>query len=128
VSLAPGLGLFGLQISVARALNTVNGTVIGQDNRPLARAVVTLIPVDRRLWTETSRRLREVVTDDAGQFTLADLPEGDYTLVAEPAGPRQEDWRAPARLDDLVPQGQALSLAVGEVRELAIRAVGSSRE
>jgi hypothetical protein len=128
VSLAPGLGLFGLQISVARALNTVNGTVIGQDNRPLARAVVTLIPVDRRLWTETSRRLREVVTDDAGQFTLADLPEGDYTLVAEPAGPRPEDWRAPARLDDLVPQGQTLSLAVGEVRELAIRAVGSSRE
>lgn len=128
VSLAPDVGLFGLQISVARALNTVNGTVVDQDDRPLARAVVTLIPVDRRLWTETSRRLREVVTDDGGQFTLADLPEGDYTLVAQPGSPRPEDWRAPARLDDLVPRGQTLSLAVGEVRELTIRAVEASRE
>lgn len=59
--------------------SSVRGTVLDPDNRPIARAVVTLKAMSSD-WVETQH------TDARGDFTFAAVPIGDYTLNVAQAG------------------------------------------
>jgi hypothetical protein len=95
-------------------------------DRPLFRALVTLLSADR------SRR-RETLTDPQGRYAFTELPAGGYTLWAEPGDHRSTHLRQifgqPDPADPgVMPPRAVLALAAGEHRsgaDLALsRALG----
>ncbi len=95
--------LLGTSLSSSAANVTVSGQLVGRlSNKPLAKAWVCLGTItqdkegmaDKILLTEFS-----AVTDDNGQFTLKDVPAGEYTLVYRPApgGPPKGLKQVPVR-------------------------------
>jgi len=64
-----------------RGTGTIDGTVVGQDRRPLEGALVTLLLKGDDL-EGGEEHYRVAVTDAAGEFTLPDAPAGRYLLKA----------------------------------------------
>ena len=61
----------------------LSGHVLWPDGRPLAHALIKLLPVDpKQADAGPGRDL--VVTDDAGKFDFRDLPPGSYLLRLDP--------------------------------------------
>lgn len=80
----PGTPPRGLDVAAAtspRGSGTITGRVIGQDRKPLAGALVTLLlkGADQEGGEE---HYRTAVTDDRGAFELRDAPVGSYLLKA----------------------------------------------
>jgi Carboxypeptidase regulatory-like domain len=67
----------GLEILISRSGAQVAGTVMGQDDRPMSGATVTLIPESGR---ESS--YRSMSADADGTFTMKGLPPGKYAILA----------------------------------------------
>jgi hypothetical protein len=72
-----------------------------------------MFPVDKTLWYQRSRRLRQPVrTGTDGRYRFANVPAGDYYLAAltdfEPA-----DVSDPAFLDQIAGSA-AIKISVGE--------------
>ncbi|WP_434386804.1 carboxypeptidase regulatory-like domain-containing protein [Melittangium boletus] len=85
----------------------VSGVVRGEDEAPIAGALVTAI------YTRHSRFF-EARSDDAGQFDLGTLPRGDYTLVSSRRGlvPTRSEFKAYAprlRLEPVLTQPRRVS-------------------
>jgi hypothetical protein len=70
-------GAAGLEILVSRSGAQVEGTVMGQDDKPMSGATVTLIPESGR---ESS--YRSMSADADGTFTMKALPPGKYKILA----------------------------------------------
>ena len=64
-----------------RGTGTIDGTVVGQDRRPLGGALVTLLLKGPDL-EGGEEHYRVAVTNAAGEFTLPDAPAGGYLLKA----------------------------------------------
>ena len=78
---------------------------------PAAEYFVVVFTTDRSLWRPQARRLLSTRPATDGQFTIKDLPPGEYYLAAlTDLDPRE--WQTPEFLDQLVPA--ALTIAVGE--------------
>ncbi len=63
----------------------LSGSVTGANGGPDANAAVLIFPTDRNAWsspTRSARRLRNVRVKKDGSFTTANLPSGDYFIVA----------------------------------------------
>lgn len=80
----PGTPPQDLDVAAAtkrRGTGTIDGTVIGQDRRPLEGALVTLLLKGSDL-EGGEEHYRVAVTDAAGEFTLSEAPAGGYLLKA----------------------------------------------
>ena len=99
----------------ASRLTTGNGSIRGialdttDSSRPIRRALVTL--------SGAGLPSRMIQTDDSGRFAFDHLPVGRFYLAAEKAGYVKYFFQplAPA-----LPPGRAISLALGESRELSL--------
>jgi hypothetical protein len=84
---------------------------------------VIIFPTDRTLWLPRARRVQAAAVDADGAYVFADLPPGEYVVVAlrdlEPG-----DWSDPAFLDRQLPTGMRFAIAEGEHKALDIRVGG----
>ena len=90
------LGLIGCQAGTlaqdrdrpeaAKTGRLVGGVIAGDTGRPMMRAQVALIRVSE------TRPFSFVFTNDRGQYSFEQVPEGRYTLVAQKPGPYLETF------------------------------------
>jgi uncharacterized surface anchored protein len=106
-----------LEVVLSAQAAAVHGSVTGAG----AGATVALVPQGepRRARPEF---YRTVLTDQRGQFTLADLPPGEYKLFA------WEDvengaWMDPEFLKQIEAQGKPVTLREGTVEDLELKAI-----
>ena len=73
------------ELNLKSIYGSVSGTVVNQDQTPLAGAYVQLHLANqlvRNSWSWAYEAVYDVTTNDAGQFVIDRLPEGDYKLAA----------------------------------------------
>jgi hypothetical protein len=84
---------------------------------------VIAFPADPALRTSGSRRLKATRPATDGRFSFADLPPGDYLLVAltdvEP-----DEWQQPDFLATIAPHGLKVTLGLGERKTQDLRIGG----
>jgi hypothetical protein len=100
----------------------VSGIVRDGKNRPDSTAGVIVFPADPRAWVDLSaypRRLRDVRTSRDGAYTVADLPAGEYLIVAAPQA--AFDWSLPNFFERLSRVATRVTLAEAEQRTLELR-------
>ena len=83
LSVHSGQVLDGIDLRLIRA-GAVEGTVVDQDNEPLARVRVMLSGYWSRGGRHRLRPFGQDVTDDRGQFRIFGIPPGNYLLSASP--------------------------------------------
>jgi hypothetical protein len=103
----------------------VSGNVRSEANgAPGARVII--FSADPRHWMQLSpydRRLQEAMTGRDGRYALADLPAGEYLILAGTI--ELVDWERPNLLESLSKLATRVTLAEGETRSLDLRVVGS---
>ncbi len=73
----PNTGAIQLSLIAARGLTSIDG-IASKDDKPVARAMVLLIPKN----FARADFIRRDQSDSDGTFTLPDVPPGHYTLLA----------------------------------------------
>lgn len=92
----------------------LRGRVLG-GGEALAGAPVVLAPAKLHAGSEWPFGALEAATDGSGQFAFADVPPGDWVVVAQPPG-------------GLVPLAQSLELLPGDLRSVELAAQGRTLE
>ena len=69
-----------------RRPGTLSGTVRTGSGQPDGDATVVVFPADRQFWTNlgpTSQRFKSVPVSSGGAYTVANLPDGEYFVLAD---------------------------------------------
>jgi len=114
--------LAGVVVTVTDRGARLLGSVRNPASAPDGGAAVVLFPTDPRQWTDYSaypRGIRDTVADANGTFSLADLPAGDYFVIAVPQA--AVDWTRPGFLESLSRLAMRITLAEGEQRAVDLR-------
>ena len=113
-----------LVITVSNRGAQISGTVRTLAGAPDATASVLVFPADKRQWIDFSayaRGIKEERTGRDGAFRIADLPEGDYLIVA--LAQQQLDWTQPKFFETLSRLAARLTIGPGEARAFDLRTV-----
>ena len=116
--------LSDLIITVSTHGAQITGAVRTAAGAPDSSASVIAFPADSRQWIDFSayaRGIKEERTSRDGAFRIADLPEGDYLIVALPQ--QQLDWTQPKFFETLSRLATRVTLGSGEARSLDLRTV-----
>jgi hypothetical protein len=87
-----------------------------------AAAAVLLFPADRALWADAramTRRFRLARTAASGDFRMADVPPGDYLVVAV-LDTTTADWPDVSMLTKLMPEATSLRVAAGDASSISL--------
>jgi uncharacterized protein (DUF2141 family) len=104
----------GVAATVVGALGEVSGTLRDASDDPAGGYLIVLFAADRAYWTSANRRMpAPSLTGRDGVFRFANLPAGDYFLVATP-DVDPEALRDPSTYAQLAPLAQRISVALGE--------------
>jgi len=109
--------------------STLSGQVQNATGASDPSATVLVFPADTGAWTDYGdfpRRLRAVRVDRNGQFQTANLPAGDYLIVAIPEQ-SSANWQDPKVLQVLSRTATALTLGDGETRSATLKTSSVSR-
>jgi uncharacterized protein (DUF2141 family) len=90
----------------------LTGTLQTSTGSPAPEYFVVVFSADRVFWTPQSRRLKTARPGTDGQFTVTDLPAGDY-LIAALTDVDPDEWQNPSFLEQLVPGAIKVSIAPG---------------
>jgi len=93
----------GVVITLTNRVRRVMGTVQVESGSRPSDAVVLMFPVDQDEWADSGRtnpRVASVRVAEAGTFSLAAPPDGDYFVVAIPDA-ESDDWQNPLTLAKL---------------------------
>lgn len=107
-------------ITLTDARSAITGTLQGPDGTPVNDYSVLVFSADRTFWRPMSRRTQIVRPNSSGVYSLRDLPEGDYLIVAL-ADVEAGQWHSADFLAELAPFAIKVSLADGEKRKQDIR-------
>jgi hypothetical protein len=116
--------LTDLVITVSNRGAQLSGSLRTPAGAPDATAVVLLFPADSRQWVDFSayaRGIEEVRTGKDGAYSIVDLPEGDYLVVA--LAQQQLDWGQPKFFETLSRLATRVTLGAGGSRTLDLRTV-----
>jgi hypothetical protein len=87
---------------------------------PAIEYFVVVFTTDRSLWRPQGRRLVSARPATDGQFTIKDLPPGEYYLAAlTDLDPRE--WQTPEFLEQLVTEALTITIGEGEQKRQDIR-------
>lgn len=109
-----------VQVTLTDQLTQVAGTVIDDRRRPLAEHDVVLLRVDGPSSLPLTRRVRRLVTDERGAFSVRGLYPGEYVVGAVEYLDMGDQF-APDFLGRLREQGRRFSLEVGDAVTLEVR-------
>jgi hypothetical protein len=114
-----------MTVTCGDAATTVRGGVRKTDGAVDPEAAVVAFSVDPTHWrgpTLRPARLKQVMSDASGVFTLANLPPGDYFVAAIPVE-SSVLWQDPRFLQVLARSATRVSLTPGESRTLDLRTI-----
>lgn len=97
---------------------TIAGVARGSDGAPATDAAVVIFPVEKSAWTNygiSPDRIRSAVPGTAGSFQIANLPAGNYLVVAVDAAARAS-WQDPAWLEMASRGATRVSVDWGETK------------
>ena len=94
----------------------IAGTVRDARGTATPEIWVVAFPVDRTGWFFNSRRIAAVHPDRSGQWSISNLPIGEYRVVAGDLDPN--DWFDPSVLERLLPTGTPLRVTGAERQTL----------
>lgn len=90
----------------------VSGILRDGHGAAVSALYVVAFPVDRGAWFFNSRRIAAVRTSRDGQWSIRNLPPGEYRLAA--ADLEQNEWFDPAVLEALLPGATPLRITAPE--------------
>jgi hypothetical protein len=124
-----GADFDGVVVTLTDKIAGIRGTARDAQGNVANGAIVIAFPVERELWTSAGLsppRMREVAAGSAGTYRLANLPAGDYYVMAiDPAGADTDAnaWRDQAFLDSAHQLAERVALQWGETKTLDLRVV-----
>ena len=71
-----------ITITLTSRTTELTGSLVDEANRPAAAITVIVFSRDRTYWQPQSRRIQVTRPGNDGQFSLKNLPAGEYLLVA----------------------------------------------
>ena len=100
----------------------VEGTVVGDDGKADAGAVVILFPREPGAWVDYGRSTSGLRNQPAidGAFTIVNVPEGDYLLIAI-SDADAADWQNPAILQKLSILAERVHVGDGQATTVSLR-------
>jgi hypothetical protein len=109
-------------VTLADRASGLSGTVRDAQGAAAPDAWIVVFPVNRSFWFSGSRRITGMKPTPQGQWTIRNLPPGDYRIIAT-LDMEQGEWFDPAVLDRLSPVGASLKIAGTEQQtiDLVIR-------
>lgn len=90
----------------------LTGTLQTSSGAPAPEYFVVSFPVDRTLWTSSSRRLKSVRPGTDGRFTFSDLAAGNY-FIAALTDVDPDEWQSVSFLEQLVTSGIKVTIPPG---------------
>ena len=121
LDLAPDTSVGEMLVTLSNRSQHLSGRIVDEAGRPRPDLSLLVFAADPRYWLPGSRRVQLARAATDGYFEIADLPAGDYRMVAfgevEPDDPTD-----PRFLQPLMPAAIPLTLAPGERRVQDIRA------
>ena len=111
--LRPGDDLDNVRLTLTDRITELSGKVTDASSRPVAADWVLVVPVDKKYWWPSSRRIRAVRLSATGQYVVRGLPPGSYIVTT---GPDPKVLLDPSKLPALAATGIRLTLAEGERR------------
>lgn len=109
-----------IELRLAGALPTLQGTVRGRDGRPVSRASVYIFPESATQWVDSGTvvfRMLECRSGSDGRYRRAGILPGRY-LVAASAGGRGELWRDSGVLKLLRVGANSVDVRLGEAASM----------
>jgi hypothetical protein len=100
-----------LLITYTDRRSALSGTLQQASGAPSSDVFVIAYTTDRRLWTQSSRRVQAVRPDVAGRYFFGDLPPGEYHLAVV-TDIDADEWLEPGFLERLL--GSSLRVTIGE--------------
>lgn len=102
-------------------IGAIEGSLSDAAGRPAPEYFVVAFPVERALWTTTSRRTVPPVRPGTdGRFRVNGLLPGDYYLAVVTAI-AQDEGTDPAFLEAILPSAIKITIAAGETRRQDLR-------
>lgn len=112
----------GVLITFTDRATELTGTVRDRSGNADTAATVLVFPADQALWVDTGsqpRRLKQTRVGQDGSYTVADLPAGDYYVIAV-ADKDAANWQDPAFLAQISRSATTVRLADGDTRTQAL--------
>lgn len=103
----------GVEIVFTDRRSQLSGAITDQRGQPAPGFTLILYAADERYWSPQSRRIRTTRPATSGQFVFADLPPGDYKLVAM-ADVEPGAWFDPAFLQQIDAASMRIVVREGE--------------
>lgn len=123
VPLDAAADLAGVVITFTDRPSELTGTVLGTGGASDPAALVLVFPSDATAWTEfgvNSRRLRAARPQQNGMFRVANLPAGDYYVIAVP-DELSADWQDQKVLESLSRGATLVRIEDGQKKTLSLR-------
>jgi hypothetical protein len=100
----------------------ITGTIADGQGAPASEAYVVAFSADRSAWFFNSRRIAAVRPGRDGQYSIRNLPPGEYRIAAA-VDLEQGEWFDPAVLDRLLPSAAGITVTGAEkkVWDIVIR-------
>jgi protocatechuate 3,4-dioxygenase beta subunit len=121
LDLVPDAPVGEILVTLSDRSSHLSGRILDEAGRPRPDLSLLVFAADSRYWLPGSRRVQLARAATDGYFEIADLPAGDYRMVAfgevEPDDPTD-----PRFLQPLMPAAIPLTLAPGERKVQDIRA------
>jgi len=105
-----------LTVTMSKGLGQVDGVVMRED-KPLAEAMVLLVPQDAQ---NNSVRFRRDQSDSDGTFTLPSVTPGKYTVVAIENG-WELPWSDPAVMKSYLAKGELVQVRPNENLKVKVK-------
>lgn len=106
-----------VDVLLAQRLSEIEGTVLGSDERPVARLALVLFSSDPVHWVKGSRRVQILQSSTDGHFRFSSVPAGRYHLAALFAV-TERDVASSTLLSDLAQASIVLSIdAASTIRQ-----------
>lgn len=106
-----------LQVVFDTEVADVRGSVADDDGVPMTGVTVVLVPDSRRL-----AQFHDTISDPKGQFHFADLPPGDYKLLAwEEMQPNQ--FQDPQFLTKYIAKAETVVLKANDKKSYSLKAI-----
>jgi uncharacterized protein (DUF2141 family) len=122
----PGRDLSDVIVTVDDRPTSISGTLVDALGRPAPEYVVVVFSADRRFWTSSSRRTRQMHPATDGWYTAIGLPAGEY-LVAAVTDVGESDVDDPGFLELLSAAATRVSVTDGQAKTLNLRMANGGR-
>src|SRR6185436_19079212 len=102
-----------LTVTLTSRTTELAGAVQDANGAPISAHTVVVFSADRAFWTPQSRRIRTIRPAEDGQFTVSNLPPGDYRLAAV-RDIEDGQWFDPQFLSSLVGSSVPVTIVDGQ--------------